>query len=85
MASRIWPRIAAAFAAQRAARDAQGLAALGLGLGLDEIAEPLDARKIDLAVEKARQANSPGSATRKPGNSASASMTAAVTARPPVT
>ena len=43
------------FAAQRAAGDAQGLAPLRLGLGVDEIGEAFDLGKIEFAVFESAQ------------------------------
>ena len=70
-------------APQGAAGEPQRLASLESGARLDQIGERFNLRKIELAIEKGRRANSPGSAERSPGARASAASTPPTTAEPP--
>jgi hypothetical protein len=69
-------------AAERATHLAGGLARLGQGLRLDEVADGLGLGEVERPLRKARWVNSPGSARRAPRTSARRSSSSSTTGDP---
>ncbi len=85
MASRRLVRIASHSRLSAPAGDVLACRRCALGFGFDQIGEAIHLGRSIFPFMKARHANSPGSARRSPGMSASALTQAEATARPPVT